>query len=375
MATFTEMIGSLVCLWAQFVLSDVHVLSPERIACDSRRVYRSHNNVDITFFQGKYYLAFRTAPTHFPSRKAQIRIMHSSDLQEWTCDTSFCMGRDLREPRWLVWKGRLYLYFFAGSQSSWRFDSKGIIGATQEGNGRWDTFQIGWAGWVPWRARAGDSVAYLSVYWGRDLYGLRHHSEVRLLCSTDGRSWHSLTPAPQLSLPHATETDFWIESDGKLWAITRSEGRGSYLSYASSPDSPWTSIALENKYDSPLLFGTPDGLYLIARRHLPGKADRAPRVLPAFIRRYWNLLLYSLSRKRTALYRIDTLHHRVEWLMDIPGWGDTAFPAIYPSRGEEFIIANYTNPLSGKDVWWLRGQLSRTVIYTARLRWVSGKGN
>ncbi|MDW8134449.1 MAG: hypothetical protein RMJ66_05225 [Bacteroidia bacterium] len=76
---------------------------------------------------------------------------------------------------------------------------------------------------------------------------------------------------------------------------------GSYLSYASRPESTWYSVSLRHKYDSPLLFKAPDGLYLIARRHLPGEADRAPRFLPAFLQRYYNLLLYSLSRKRTAL--------------------------------------------------------------------------
>ncbi|MDW8134450.1 MAG: hypothetical protein RMJ66_05230 [Bacteroidia bacterium] len=71
------------------------------------------------------------------------------------------------------------------------------------------------------------------MYWGRGLYGLHHYAQVRLLRSVDGRKWYPITKSPQLSLPHATETDFWIEPDGWLWAITRAEGYGSYLSYAS----------------------------------------------------------------------------------------------------------------------------------------------
>lgn len=295
--------------------------------------------------------------------------MRSQDLSIWVCDTSLCLGRDLREPRWLVWKDSLYLYFFVGSRSSWRFDSEGMVGAVRAMTGRWDTFHIGWAGWVPWRARSRDSIAYLSIYWGRNLYSLWHRAQVRLLQSVDGRRWHPITTPPQLSLPHATETDFWIEPDGRLWAITRSEGRGSYLSYAVHPESVWKATPLEYKYDSPLLFKVPDGLYLIARRHVLGEADRAPWFFPAILRRYYNLALYSLSRKRTALYRIDTLEREVVWIKDLPGWGDTAFPAIYPDSGQEFVLINYTSPLSGKDVWWIRGQLGRTILYKLRLRW------
>ncbi|MCS7189123.1 MAG: hypothetical protein NZ933_04935 [Bacteroidia bacterium] len=72
--------------------------------------------------------------------------MCSKDLQKWFCDTSFCVGRDVREPRWLIWKDSLYLYFFIGSKRSWRFDSKGIVGMVKVMEGRWDTFHVGWVG-------------------------------------------------------------------------------------------------------------------------------------------------------------------------------------------------------------------------------------
>ncbi|MCS7189125.1 MAG: hypothetical protein RMJ66_05220 [Bacteroidia bacterium] len=49
--------------------------------------------------------------------------------------------------------------------------------------------------------------------------------------------------------------------------------------------------------------------------------------------------------------------------------GDTAFPAIYPEKGEEFVFMNYTTPLSKRDRWWSHEQLGSTVLYVARLRW------
>ncbi|MBK8671972.1 MAG: hypothetical protein IPN93_02995 [Bacteroidetes bacterium] len=49
---------------------------PSEINCK-----RSNNNLDIAFFKNKYYLAFRTAPTHFASKKTIIYIVSSIDLK------------------------------------------------------------------------------------------------------------------------------------------------------------------------------------------------------------------------------------------------------------------------------------------------------
>ncbi|MCS7298069.1 MAG: hypothetical protein RMK19_01135 [Bacteroidia bacterium] len=362
------MLNWFLACWVQFILYDFQELPPQVLSCRPGALQRSHNNVDLTFFRGEYYLVLRAAPTHFPSRKAELRILRSTDLTHWICDTAFCVGQDLREPRWLIWKDSLYLYFFGGSASSWKFKSEGIQGAVWQAPGQWSFFSVGWKGWVPWRARPSDSVAYLSVYWGENLYGTTHRATVRLLSSTDGRHWQAISDAPQLTEPHATETDFWIEKDGRVWAVARAEGRGSYLCFAPHPTATWKAVPMPVKYDSPLLFSTPTGLYLVARRHLPGRADRAPRFFPALLRRYYNLILYSCSRKRTALYRVDTANRRIEWIQDLPGWGDTAFPAIYPYSGRDFVLVNYTSPLSKEDRWWIRGQLGRTTLYRIRLR-------
>lgn len=359
----------LACCWAQIAVEGLRELKPEELYCPGSPRHRSHNNVDLVQYRGLYFLALRTAPTHFPSRKAELRILFSTDLEHWSCDTVLRLGRDVREPRWLVWKDTLYLYFFVGSARPWRFESEGIQGLWRAGQGPWQLLQVGWRGWVPWRARSYDSVAYLTVYWGQNLYSPAYTSEVRLLHSTDGRNWKPITTAPQLTAPFATETDFWIGAGGQLWAIARAEGLGSYLCRSSGIQGPWQHIALPEKYDSPLLVEGPDGLYLIARRNLAGRADKAPRWWPRRLRRMANLALYSLSRKRTALYFIDTLRYTVRWIRDLPGWGDTAFPAAVKWEGQSYAVINYTSPLSGKDRLWIGGQLRPTHLYRIFLRW------
>ncbi|MCX7605977.1 MAG: hypothetical protein N2170_01760 [Bacteroidia bacterium] len=362
-------VSLLLLLWTQIVVRHIREIPPESLLCIDSPQHRSHNNIDLIHYQGEYFLALRTAPTHFPSKRAELRILRSSNLEDWQCDTVLRLQRDIREPRWLVWKEKLFLYYFVGADKPWRFQSAGIQGMVREAGRNWNHFSVGWPGWVPWRARAHDSVAYLSLYWGENLYRPHHQAEVRLLMSRDGYTWTPISNYPQVTAPYATETDFWISSKGQLWAIARAEGLGSYLCWAESPSAPWQCKPLPYKYDSPWLFEAPDGLYLIARRSLSGVADRAPRWWPLSLRRMYNLAYYSLTRKRTALYRVDTLSHTVEWIQDLPGWGDTAFPTGLWKSETELLLLNYTSPLKGKDRIWLGGQLRKTVLYQATLQW------
>ena len=60
-------------------------------------------------------------------------------------------------------------------------------------------------------------------------------------------------------------------------------------------------------------------------------------------------------------------------MMDIPGVGDTAFPAIWRTGPHRFLMANYTSPLDTPDVTWLEGQSSRrgTQIYLMDIEFVA----
>lgn len=43
------------------------------------KIRNSNNNLDVVKFNERYYFAFRTAPTQFPSGRAAIYIMKFSD--------------------------------------------------------------------------------------------------------------------------------------------------------------------------------------------------------------------------------------------------------------------------------------------------------
>src|SRR5690606_18387540 len=77
-----------------------------------------------------------------------------------------------------------------------------------------------------------------------------------------------------------------------------------------------------------------------------------------------------------ALYRIDRPARRVVHVMDLPGAGDTAFPAVQQTGPDSYLVANYTSPLDDPDISWLRGQTSPrgTQIYLLDLTFVPYTG-
>ena len=81
-------------------------------------VRRANNNLDAVAHGDRLYLAFRTAPTHFASAAALVHVVASSDAGlTWAHETTLRRGRDLREPRLVVWRDRLLLYCFEGASS------------------------------------------------------------------------------------------------------------------------------------------------------------------------------------------------------------------------------------------------------------------
>ena len=72
---------------------------------------RSNNNLDVVRHQGRVYLASRLSRDHFASPDTSLLVFSSSDEQSWDFEARFTLGTDLREPRFLSYRGRLFLYF------------------------------------------------------------------------------------------------------------------------------------------------------------------------------------------------------------------------------------------------------------------------
>jgi hypothetical protein len=70
----------------------------------------ANNNLDVVRHQGRVYLAWRAAPSHFASADVVMNVASSEDEKTWRYETSFKLGRDLREPRFLSLGDKLLLY-------------------------------------------------------------------------------------------------------------------------------------------------------------------------------------------------------------------------------------------------------------------------
>jgi hypothetical protein len=132
----------------------------------------------------------------------------------------------------------------------------------------------------------------------------------------------------------------------------------------------WICRPDRKKYDSPFMFWHDGEAYLVARRNLRGTGEYDLGVGPGWLlRTLWNQVNYSLTRKRTALWRYVQGEDRFVWMLDLPSRGDCCFPAVIPGDTDgEFAVYDYSCALDGPDLPWLRGQRGRTLIHRHLLR-------
>jgi hypothetical protein len=346
---------------------------PSSDAVCGRRL-KAHNNVDLVRFNGRYYMAYRTAPFHFPSNQSRINILSSEDGKHWQCEFGFCAGRDLREPRFLEFDGTLRLYFFQGGVSMWKFQPGQILCATLKEH--WtDPVVVQpemFDGYVPWRFRVKDGRAYMSAYQGTEMYRFKGGGKkchVRLFVSEDGERWRPAAEKPEFDERWAEEGEIIFDDKGELWGTIRLEGKGGALVWTENGESKWKSKPLPRKYDSALLFNHGKNTFLVARRHLWGDGSfwRKARLLPEKMRHLYSMVHYWLATKRTSIYLIDKAKKDVVFLCDLPSRGDTAFAGIAPAGPNRYLVANYSNDVRGPDLPWLFGQVRATHIYTFEL--------
>jgi hypothetical protein len=351
------------------------------------QTFSSNNNVDILFYAGRLYLAWRAAPNHFAGPDTHLYIMSSGDGgQTWDFEHDVFLATDMREPRLLGYAGYLQLLFFEAGSDSGQFTPRRLWRMRRLGPAQWSPLELLTdAGEVPWDLKIHDGIAYRTSYLGEH-YGSGETSEVAVFFrqSSDGTTWTDVGGRENVYFGGVSEVAFDFDRDGRLWAVTRNEdgdasGFGSHLCTAPPDDlAAWDcpSVTDPERYDSPEMFRHGDDLYLLARRDVGGPYDAGDDQLSLAERRGRYLIAYSLRPKRFALYKIDRTARRVVHVMDLPGVGDTAFPSVQQTGPHTFLVANYTSPLDDPDITWLRGQTSPrgTQIYLLELTFVPYSG-
>ena len=339
----------------------------------------ANNNLDLVRFRDRLWLVWRTAPSHFASGEARLEVTSAPGVDgPWRHEHTIHLGADLREPRWLVDGEHLHLWFMRLGTDPKRFQPSGVFQTTTDGEaGTTGAVATPWSepelvvgpDAVPWRVRRLRGRWAMLGYRGAErMYGPRPvDPTVEVRWSDDLTTW-----SDPVAIHHGgTECELVELADGRIVGITRNEGpsrRGGDLLVGTDVES-LAVTPIRRKPDSPNLVLWGGEPYLFARRQVAhgGAYDLAPGWLPGALAIRADQAVWSITRKRSALYRIDPDGPALEWVLDLPSRGDCAFTAVVEEPDGSLLVADYTSPAGGGDVAWIRGQLRPTGIALHRL--------
>jgi hypothetical protein len=350
----------------------------------------ANNNLDVVDHDGRLFLAFRTAPSHFASAETRLWVVSTADERTWRLEGAFFKGTDLREPRLLSLNGRLFLYYAVLGADRLAFEPQGTERAEWLGPGEFsDPVPALDGDFIPWRVRVHDGVAHMTAYTGGEGVYVMGGEPIRVywLTSRDGEAWAPFDPAHPVVLEGgASETDFAFAPDGAVVAVARNEAGDPEFGYGSKicrgePGAlaTWRCAADPRKFDSPLVFAHGGRIWLVARRNLTetgafdlGRDDLDPAARYGLYQTdYWG------KPKRCALWEIDPSALTARFVLDLPSRGDTCFASVVPRGDDAYALFNYSSPLDvppdAPDLSWLQGQTGRTLVYRQRLVLPSGR--
>lgn len=336
----------------------------------------ANNNLDACRRDGCTYLAWRTAPTHFASRRARLEVVAEEAPGRWRHETTVRLGRDVREPRFVVHDGRLLLYFFTAGVHPLRFEPDRIQLTERLPDGTWSPPRpVSAPDRVVWRVRPVDGRLVMSGYVDASgAYTTDRAPRTRFWSSGDGEHWEPMFD-PGTFEPGTTETDFVVHDDGYLVVSrreSRGQGLGSVLAVLDGSGTVLRSRHEPRKFDSPALFDWHDRTFLVTRRQVlfGGRAAVVPPPVPDGWRDIANQLVYWATPKATAVYEIDRASLEVRHVRDLPGCADTAFASIVGGGDDGSVtVYNYSSPFWMGLAPWIAGQVLPTRIHRVRLSW------
>lgn len=334
-------------------------------------IQRSNNNLVVARHQGRTWVAWRTAPSHFASPKVVMQVMSSADEKTWKLELRIAWKSDLREPQFLSLGDKLFLYFTRLGDNAWAFRPQGVFAAYHDKEGWHGPYSLGLPGHIAWRVRTVDGRHYMLAYSnGATIYSFDGGPplEVKLLTTEDGLSWKPVDAArPSVHVGGASEADFSFDGKGTLYGVIRNEGGegghyGSLVCTATrSRMTQWSCLNDRKKYGSPYVFAHDGEVYLIARRNVTKDGYFDKNVILEGVR---NQLAYIIAGKRCSLWRFADGGKRIVFILDFPSRGDTCFAsALKGERPGEYIVYNYSSPVDGPDFPWSVGQRMPTRIY------------
>lgn len=339
----------------------------------------ANNNLDIEMYDGRLFLAFRSAPTHFASVETVMWVVSTEDEETWRYEGSFARGTDLREPQLVVIGEELWLYFAVLGESPLDFEPEGMRASRRLGVGAWTESEPSYLDtFIPWRIKEVDGEIQMIGYVGGENVYDADGEPIRIhwVTTTDGMEW---TPVvgddPVLMSGGGSEADYAFLDDGTLIAVVRNEagdetGFGSKICRAEAGSlGDWDCISDPRKYDSPLVFVENNEVWLVGRRNVTdtGHYDLGYDELEPVDQYFAYQLDYWGNPKRCSVWRVDAVTLEVSFAYDLPSGGDTCFPEQVDLEGGRRLLYNYSSPVDGLDLSWLEGQTGETGVYRMEL--------
>lgn len=329
---------ALVLALTQITLADTPLVT----VSDVRKVFDDGNHnafTDLVQFKGSYYLAFRSCPDgHGVSPNASVIVLSSRNLRDWNPVHTFSVPkRDTRDPHFLVFKGRLFVYsgtWYSGDAPAKSADLEmnqhlGYAVWSEDG-GNWSdpTLLDGTFGHYVWRAATFGDKAFLC---GRRKIGFAvgpkgepNETESLMLESEDGLIWRKRATFQEIN---GDETAFIFDQDGSVLGIGRRRETAQLLR-SQPPYAEWERSDLDRHIGGPLLARWGDRL-IVGGRHA---TDRGPKTS----------MCWLVGKE---------LHEFAE----LPSGGDTSYPGFIALSPSKAVMS------------WYSSHEGKTSIYMADL--------
>jgi len=341
---------------------------------ESGAINCGHAFPDLARHQDHFYLAFRSAPSHFPSKKSRIQIYRSADAQKWQAEHSISGELDIRDPQFLAFKEDLYMFYMSHSMQLFNHEPVHIYFIKRTADGWTEPVALPFKQSGFWNVKTRDDKVYISVYTRNGEQKRRVKRHFALYSSIDLKNWRSVFTSSmtreRLRSYQTSESSFSFDAQGNIFGTIRSLIYPN-INFAIDPDMPadWDMQVDRFKCDGPKLFTHREAHYLVARRSIFYRLHTEPFRLFNGWRNLVNIVRYSLSKKRTALYRFDPQTLKISHIRDLPSHGDTGYSAVAPMDDNRFLLVYYSSPLENRnDHDWLRGQITGgTRLYAVTL--------
>lgn len=316
-----------------------------------RRVFHNgeHNAfTDLVRFQGQFFLTFRSCPDgHMVHPTASIIILASDDAQQWRQVHQFRVShRDTRDPHFLVFKGKLFVYtgtWYSGATSipTDQYDLNKHLGYAA-----WSTDGVKWHspimlegtfGHYIWRAATFGGKAFLcgrrKIGFDVQPRGEGRQVESLMLESDDGLIWRKRAVFQEIQ---GDETAFLFQSNGEIIGIGRRGSRNAQLLHSMPPYTEWHRKDLDRYIGGPLIVGWGDRFVVGGRKSI---GDRGPKASM-----YW------------------LIDDELQEFAELPSGGDTSYPgfvALSPTRAIMSWYSSHEKDVRGNPI---------TGIYMADLQ-------